>query len=175
MKETNERVLELVLAVYRVTKLFPEGEVLIGQIRETANRILNELILGNQKESIQQIEVLLNYFKIAQAENWIKSINFAILIREYNQLLEEIKLIKNPISQKQVRKIDGLNKRQEKILNYIKNKNFVKLGELCVLFPKSSPRTIRKDLNEMAKRKILFQQGRGRSSIYKINKVYNKA
>jgi hypothetical protein len=176
MKEIKERALGLALAVYRVTNLFPGGEVLIGQIRKTANQLLSESILDNKKESLKQIEIILNYFRIAKAQNWIKSINFVILTREYQQLAEEIKSLESEklVVIKPSEKVNSLNKRQEKILSYVKDKDFVQLKELSVLFPKMSLRTIRKDLNEMAQRKILFQQGRGRSSFYGENKAYNR-
>src|SRR3989344_3644917 len=140
MKDIKQKAVELALAVYGVTNLFPGGEVL-------------------------------NCFRIARAQSWIKSINFVVLTREYQRLAEEIKLLGSEKSAvpKPTAKVNSLNKRQEKILSYVKDKDFVQLKELSVLFPSSSPRTIRKDLNEMAKRKILFQQGRGRSSFYKIN------
>ena len=44
MKELKEKALKLGLAVYRVTKLYPGGEVLIFQTRELANQILSDLV-----------------------------------------------------------------------------------------------------------------------------------
>ena len=66
MEKTKEKALRLGLAVYRVTKLFPEGEVLISQIREAANRVLSDLVLGRSKEAREYAEVILNYLRLAR-------------------------------------------------------------------------------------------------------------
>ncbi len=165
----QEKALDLVLAVYRVTKLFPEGEVLIGQMREKANQILAEVILKRNKGIKKQIKIILAYIDIARDQSWVKDINFIILEKEYNNLL-----VKNNVKKKKdedSEKIDDLNKRQYKILNYIKAREFVKMGELVEFLNGASPRTIRGDLNVMTKKKLLVHQGRGRGSIYKINKA----
>jgi hypothetical protein len=172
-----ERALQLALAIYRLTELFPEGEVLIGQMRQVANQVLAELVLGQQEEAVRQIKVLLSYFQIAQAQKWTKQINFVILTREYKELLNKIDLTKKQVSSGQIQeraKRERLNQRQEKIFEYIKKNNSVKIKELSILFPQLTPRTIRNDLNDMVRRGILFRQGKGRGSFYEINKEIYK-
>lgn len=168
----KQKALQLSLAVYRLTKLFPEGEVLIGQMRQIANQVLAELISGNPKKAITQINILLYYFQIAQAQQWIKQINFVILFREYNKLLNEINQSKAGDHHKKVvsSKDKRLSQRQKRIFEHIKNQKMVRMKNLSTLFPNLTSRTIRNDLNEMINRKLLFRQGRGRSSFYKFNR-----
>jgi len=172
MQELNEKALKLGLAVYRVTKLFPGGEVLIGQMREIANQILSDLVLGQKTKAGREVEIVLRYLQIARAQNWVKNVNFDILIRGYGELLGEINRGKKKQVVKDLKKEkkDSLNERQRAILKYIKESDLVQLKELTVLFPKVTPRTIRNYLNELVKKKLVFQEGRGRSSFYRINK-----
>jgi len=164
----QKRALDLVMAVYRVTKLFPEGEVLIGQIRKTANEILSEIILRRNKEIIKHIQIILNYFEIAKDQKWIKDANFDILIREYNGLLNSIeqgigkkKIVKN-------KTISKLNQRQNTILEKIKNLDKFRLKDLNVLFPNLNSRTLMRDLDQLIENGLMKREGRGRGSYYKI-------
>ena len=166
----REKALQLVLAVYRLTKLFPEGEVLIGQIRQAANQVLTELILGRHKEAIEQIKVLLNYFQIGQVQNWIKKINFVILNREYNKLLDEIEQSshKKKTGLAKMAKIKELSQRQKKILEHIKNFDKFRLGDLNKYFPQTSPRTLSRDLDQLFLKGHLIKKGHGRGAFYRI-------
>lgn len=172
----KQKALQLSLAIYRLTKLFPGGEVLIGQMRQTANQVLAELISDNPKKAITQINILLYYFQISQVQQWIHQLNFVILSKEYNKLLNEINQSKIEDNSKKVifSGIKGLSQRQRRIFEYIKGQEVVRMKNLSSLFPNLTSRTIRNDLNEMIDRKLLFHQGRGRSSFYKFNKEINK-
>jgi len=171
----NKKALELSLAVYRVTKLFPEGEVLVGLMRQIANQVLASLISGQKRQVKEQVEILLSYFQIAGKQNWTKQVNFVILTKEYRVLLSELEQVRlaKPSQKRGSSKIEQskeLNQRQERIVEHIKQKGSVKLKDISVLFPKLSLRTVRKELNEMAQQGILSQQGIGRGSFYKINR-----
>jgi len=48
------------------------------------------------------------------------------------------------------------------------------LGELTILFPKITPRTIRNDLNNMVKKKILVREGDKRTSVYRVDREIDK-
>jgi len=176
MQELNDRALKLGLALYRVTKLFPGGEVLIGQMRSVANEILSDLVLGQKAKAGKKTEIALNYLQVARAQNWVKNVNFDILIRGYGQLLDEINKDKKKQVVKNLKqeKKDSLNERQKAILKYIKEEEAVQLGELTILFPKITPRTIRNDLNNMVKKKILVREGDKRTSVYKIDREIDK-
>ena len=176
MQELNDRALKLGLALYRVTKLFPGGEVLIGQMRSVANEVLSDLVLGQKAKAGKKTEIILNYLQVARAQNWVKNVNFDILIRGYGQLLDEINKDKKKQVVKDLKqeKKDSLNERQKAILKYIKEEESVQLGGLTILFPKITPRTIRNDLNNMVKKKILVREGDKRTSVYKIDREIDK-
>jgi len=164
----DKKALGLVLAVYRVTKLFPEGEVLISQMRETANHILSEVVLRRNKEVVKNIKVLLNYFEIARAQKWIEDINFDILIKEYNDLINNINI--SDIKEKKVKKEknNGLTQRQGKILEKIKNSEKFRLKDLNGYFPNLNPRTLMRDLDFLRNKGYIIREGYGRGSYYKI-------
>jgi len=158
-----KRAVELALAVYRVTNLFPEGEVLIGQIRKAANQIVVKIGLKQIKKALEEIQKILIYFKIAQAQNWVKSINFIVLEKEYQSLAETIKPSLNSGIQKKkdfsskFKNLDlnllknELNDRQKKILKTIPLKKIFKAYELKEIFPNTNIRTLRRDLEGLVK------------------------
>jgi len=169
----NKKALELSLAVYRVTKLFPEGEVLVGLMRQVANQVLASLISGQKRQVKEQVEILLSYFQIAGKQNWTKQVNFVILTKEYRALLNKLEQAE-PSQKKDILKIKQskeLSQRQKKIVEHIKQKGSVKLKDISVLFPKLSLRTIRRELNRMTQQEILSQQGVGRGSFYIIKEA----
>ncbi len=172
MEKLNEKALKLGLAVYRVTKLFPGGEILISQMRGIANEILSDLALSQKAKAGKKVEIVLSYLQIARDQNWIRSVNFDILIRGYNELLREIK---RGNREKQADfskkgKTGNLNERQKKILKYIKKVGQVQLKELSILLPKITSRTIRNDIRELAKKRIILQGGKARNIFYRINR-----
>ena len=164
------------MAVYRVTKIYPGGEVLIYKTREIANGILSDFVLGNKKSAGRKIEIILNYLRIAQDQEWIKQVNFMVLSNGYGELIDELKAkeVKKDKELEDEIKINRLKLEQKRILKYAGNKEKFKFKDIKGLFPEKSPRTIRVYLNEMVRDKILIQKGRGRSSFYQINKAINK-
>lgn len=83
-QELPRRALDLSLAIYRVTAKFPQGEVLVGQMREVANQIAAEVdAMGDEEQIKKNISRLRVYFKIAKSQNWIKKINWSVLEFEY--------------------------------------------------------------------------------------------
>lgn len=91
-KEFHRKIMELTLALYRVTDFFPQGEVLRRQLREKANEIfasVNEYgSMGNPEEEVREmlggIRSIIGLLRIARAMNFAKPINFEILEREYS-------------------------------------------------------------------------------------------
>jgi predicted HTH transcriptional regulator len=173
----EKKALELALAIYRVTKLFPEGEVLINQTRKTANQILAE-ILTQSKKLNGRIETLIGYLEIAKNQNWIEDINFDILIKEYHNLLinlkkekprEENKNSANPAIQEKI----ILNSRQRKILDKNKDNHKFRINDLIKDFP-INIRTLRRDLDQLVLKGYLKKKGKGRSTFYIIKSLKKK-
>ncbi|MCD6232783.1 DeoR family transcriptional regulator [bacterium] len=101
----KDYLVKLTLAVYRVTKVFPEKEPLKFLIREKACQILSSAILfqasnpvsleERQREEIKRqllnsLEAIDSFFKVAMSQDWLKQQNFFVLRKEYNSLRDSI-------------------------------------------------------------------------------------
>jgi DNA-binding transcriptional ArsR family regulator len=180
LKDEKERYLRLTLALYRVVDLFPEGDVLRQQIRKKANKVLADLIWSNPhprvKEVCEGIASLNDLFSQAEAQNFIDPRNFQVLKREYQKIAENMQensqqpeteqLIEDdPIFE--ISKESGMN-RKKKILNFLKSKQRIRVGELVASFPDVSRRTLIRDLDELYKGGIIIRTGDGRGANYTI-------
>ncbi|MFA5080086.1 MAG: HTH domain-containing protein [Candidatus Paceibacterota bacterium] len=94
---TEERIAKLTSAVYKVTDLFPEKEPLKFVIRRESLDVLSSYVVlvsksafeqreKSVKKAISSLKVLINYFDLAELQNWIDSKNFSILKKEYSDL-----------------------------------------------------------------------------------------
>lgn len=88
-QELPRRALDLSLAIYRVTARFPQGEVLVGQMRELGNEIAGDIAAENFLAAQNKIGRLKIYFAVAKAQNWVRPINWSILDFEYHRLRQE--------------------------------------------------------------------------------------
>ena len=90
-KDFSERVLELTLALYRVTDAFPAEEILKKQLREKANLFLAGVIecrYADQGakvfyEALARVKTINGYLKIARVGGMARIINILVLEREY--------------------------------------------------------------------------------------------
>jgi predicted HTH transcriptional regulator len=64
-------------------------------------------------------------------------------------------------------KILGLNERQTRILKVVKEKGIVTSKDLQILVPDVSSRTLRRDMDVLAKEKYISQKGSTKSTFYK--------
>jgi hypothetical protein len=108
LSDLQKRTFELVMAIYRLTKLFPENEILANQIKELANEITADILVAGAGGGIigagigLKIERLVVFFQIAKEQNWTNSENFAALIKHYRWLkfyLRDYKEIASPFFQ----------------------------------------------------------------------------
>lgn len=110
-----EHLLKLSSAVYRVTELFPETEPLKFQIRESANKILADLLLNQpitggvgrigypqvsgersdladlllnktDESNSRQISEIFGLFDLVREKNWVDPRNFLVLKQEYDKI-----------------------------------------------------------------------------------------
>ena len=94
--QVNHHLLELTLALYRVTNLFPSTEVLKCQIREKANEIFEDVAECGEdrtfaKDAVRilgKIETIKGYLKIAVAMRFVLPMNLMVLEREYNHIAD---------------------------------------------------------------------------------------
>ncbi len=191
MKISNkDDIIKLTLVVYQITDFFPKNEPLRGQIRQKANALLADFICLNpqEKEKLRierEIEALLAYFSVAEEQNWLNRKNFAILIREYKKMRDDIKNIPSKTGLRTSKTSSEIEKlkssmekplkitrasltpaaRQKKIVQLSKNKGEVSLSELRQLFSQVCPRTLRRDLRTLVGRGILEKERQGKENI----------
>jgi hypothetical protein len=113
---TEENIIKLTNALYKVTDLFPKEEPLKFAIRKEAldvmffsNLIKGKSLSSTQKEKEQyldkvlaKIELVKTYFNIAKDQEWVVERNFEVLEREYEVLKDSLNL--NVIKEKEVKK-----------------------------------------------------------------------
>lgn len=87
-----QRALELALAIYRLTDRLPKNEVMKGQLRKVSNELVGDLMMDNLNQFHKKIKLLLIYFKISKAQNWVRDINWLILENEYQKLDHQVSL-----------------------------------------------------------------------------------
>jgi len=113
---TEENIIKLTNALYKVTDLFPKEDPLKFAIRKEgldvmffANLVKGKSLASTPKEKEQyldkvvgKIELIKTYFSIAKEQEWVAERNFEILEREYGVLKDSLSL--NVIREKEVRK-----------------------------------------------------------------------
>ena len=104
-----QKALDLALAVYRLTIQLPKNEVMIGQLRKLSNELIGDLMMGNFVKYQKKTELLLLYFKISRAQNWVRDINWLILENEYKKLSRQVILFEKAGEEAQT--INGKKKR----------------------------------------------------------------
>jgi hypothetical protein len=97
-KEMRSRVVEMALAVYRVTDFFPQSEALRNSLREKANEIVEGIVERGFESDfsrdtallIQKVQTLLQYLALARNMRFMRSVNFTVLEREYRAVQEAL-------------------------------------------------------------------------------------
>ena len=191
LENFQRRGFELCLAIYRVTRLFPEKEVLIGQLREVSARIIILLAHEQIRDTILKVEELKIYLGVAREQNWLKPINFDLLKNAYEALREALtsqfkmdeekdkggvkkEVIINPplISKKEPDSdfifLDAIN-RQKKIIDYFQKNKQARAADLLNIAGNVSGRTIRNDLAELIKKGLIRKMGNNRTTYYILN------
>ena len=173
--------IRLAFAVYRVTELFPENEPLRLRVRESANKILADLILISTENPVasfkeknilsdrilKEIEVLEQYFGQSQEKNWVKPVNFLILRREYDKI-KKLAAGYNQAKREEKKPELEISPRKKKILEILRKKGKLQVGELQGFFPGISKRTLRRDLEDLLRRKLIKRVGEWSQVFYKI-------
>lgn len=153
----KEHFLKLTLAVYKVTELFPEeGESLKAQIRESADRVLADLIYS--ENGSRHIGKLKEFLGLAKEKNWVDSRNFLVLEKEYGKIRQLSKPEKAIVN----------NQRQGKILGILRSNRRIKVGDLLQTFPQVSRRTLIRDLEELFHSGMVARRGNGRGIEYSV-------
>lgn len=184
------RAFDICLAIYRVTKLFPEGEVLSGQLRETSSNIAVLLATKQISDTILlNIETVKIYLEIGKHQGWLNPLNFDLLIRAYCELTKAVektelagesgkkKIIGTPPPLKTLIKPkfkDGwsndekasVQKRHELIVDYLKTNSPAKTADIVRFLGNVVDRTVRMDLKILINKKIVKKSGMNKTAMY---------
>jgi hypothetical protein len=189
----KRRAFELCLAVYRVTSLFPKGEVLIGQMRQCSSKIVVFLAAGKIRDTILNIEEIKIYLEIAKNQKWLAPINFDLLISAYSLLADSLgrpstesekrgeKKVMTPPPEQKLALIEGKKEKEEryifreseirleKIIAYFNKNKEASVTQLLTILGKISERTVRNDLAVLIGRNVIKKTGNKRSVRYFLN------
>jgi DNA-binding transcriptional ArsR family regulator len=189
----KRNLINMTLALYRVTEFFPRGETLKWVLRDKANEVLAGAILifsknpvkliaeeKNEisKEVLKNLEIIDGYFEIAREQNWVDKKNFFVLGKEYNILRKELENVKiedkkgeigtkkERLSYSKDREIS--NERAKKILEILRDKEKAQVWEFKNIFPEVTKRTLRRDFEYLLSQGLVERIGEGKYTFYKI-------
>lgn len=191
LENFKRRAFELCLAVYRVTNLFPRGEALGHQLRQSSSKIVVLLATGRIYDTILKTEEIKIYLEIAKNQKWLAPINFDLLKSAYSKMIDGLpqegmnekrgeKIIATPLSElssaspkikkeKEERFIFGeAQHRQEMIVDYFNKNREAKLADLLNVLGSISERTVRNDLSVLINRNFIKKVGGRKDARYLI-------
>jgi len=173
----KDYLIQLTQNLYKITLLFPKKEPLRYKMRELADDIL-----ANQTE--KDLEILDSYFEVAKAQNWVSSSEILAIQEEYANLREELKKVEPERKQEEAKenepkKIEdgplqdstpeersGVNERQEKILDFLRENGRVQVWQVKQILPEVSKRTLRRDFEYMLNQGIVERIGERNETYY---------
>ena len=182
--------IKLTTNLYRLTILFPKKEPLRYKIRELADNILANCILIFKKEPSQSkklileikeyVDVLDSYLELAKSQNWVSPFDVLEIQKEYANLIGELNrseesktrvLIPETVNRVVVveeESIQGKEDRQDKILEFLRQRGRAQVGELQQILPDISKRTLRRDFEFLLKQGIVERIGEQSSTFYQL-------
>ena len=175
-----EESLRLASATYKLTRSFPEGEVLIFQIRRSANKLVEDLTLEKKIRASQRARIILYFLELAKNQGWAEEINFIIIMKKYKTLFEQIDSLKKPIkksspkeekpikpeNKKALNKKEDLTERQSQVIKVMNKVKSASIRDLDKKLSGLSRRTIIRELSELCEKGFLKKIGKGRSCYY---------
>lgn len=192
----EDKFIKLTSAVYRLLDFFPEGEPLKNRAKDKALAITEGLVslktclpAGRDKvasQLLEDIEILLNYLKLAKSFGWIDGINFLIISKEYENIKKQIyperqmekivfKEVNPPVNVvAQTQEVTLLadeflvSERQKKILQILNEKGKAQVSDFKVVLGNITKRTIRRDLDELLKNSKIIRTGEWNQVFYEI-------
>jgi hypothetical protein len=135
---TEENIIKLTNALYKVTDLFPKEEPLKFAIRKEgldvmffSNLVKGKSLSSTPKEKEQyldkvlsKIELIKTYFSIAKEQEWVAERNFEVLEREYEVLKDSLGL--SVIKDKEVKKPLSVEIQKEESVTVFANMGNIK-------------------------------------------------
>jgi len=170
---------QLTSNLYRLTLLFPKKDPLRYKMRGVADEVLANLVSLPHSNSTKSknlvsrikkdLEVLDSFFGVAKNQNWVKTADILGVQEEYSKIKEEIERFEESGKVISIPEKESLiNERQQKILDILKEKKKIQIGELVEVFPEVSKRTLIRDLEDLMYRAFVLREGSGRGVSYSI-------
>jgi len=197
-EKLSQRYRKLVSIIWQISQNQPE--VLREKIQFFLSEFLSNLAFNKFNQAIFCLEGLDEFLYLSTSSGKLRMINYEILRGEIEKLKEEIRekerLFKQEVEELDLREvflplkerkneeeiekkrtpslsIGGLNARQLKILEIIKERKKVKSLDLFEIFPQVSQKTLRADLKALLERGLLFKQGTNRNLWYLLNPKFS--
>ena len=181
--DSLKQAIKLTLALYRVTDCFPQDEVLKQALRKQGLKIVKLVMTfsGNKEKILKNLKAMQAYLQIAKNRKVTKVINLEVLQREYHRLVEYYLSEMKPAGEMQQRAVNfssektkqehspkkkEINERQKTILEYLKQKQQARVGDLQNIFKNISAKTIQRDLQDLVVRNVLSKDGDKRWTTY---------
>ena len=184
---SKEKILNFVLAIYRITDKFPKEEPLKNVIRKNALEMIEEYFLFLNKPTINnsgnnpifaKLETLDHLFILAEKQNWLNPKNFAILRKEIQSIKEEFKNrnqnkvkseIKDNLEKRTLKLNSNREQRCQKILEVLGKEGKIKVSDIQKYFPQITKRTLRRDLRYLFQTRQILRIGDRINTYYILN------
>ena len=157
-KEESKKVIEKIIAYLDLLKSFhylhdKNFDLLIAEYQELSEEIMNKIASLNEKSSGKAISL----DGVSTKENLIKQ------KEQQNRVSSQNKLIQDKISP-----------RQKRIINFLQQREKTAVGEILMLLPQVSRRTLYRDLDGLAQEGIIKKEqsrdGRRKIILYRLSK-----
>ena len=197
----KEILIQLTADLYRLTLLFPKKEPLRYKIRELADDILAGFLrITNQREYtnrelveeiaplliLKDLEVLEAFFAVAKEQNWVSSENLLNISKRYASLKDKLEgstksqqeTVFETITAEAVGDFSGSAKnirRQDRILEILKQKGRAQVWEFKEIFPEVSKRTLRRDFERLLGQGLVERIGERNQTYYRSKSIVETA
>lgn len=165
--------------LYRLTALFPKKEPLRYKIREAGSDVLASFVSSRLTLVSENLMVLQALLEVAKNQNWVSPSEILNIQAEYSKLEEapETGFLQNNNEEESENKssfaqntspVNGQDSRQEKIVQFLKEKGQAQVWQLKQVFPNISKRTLRRDFEDLLKQGLVERIGERNNTYYKI-------
>jgi len=182
----DENFLKTINAVYMLAEYFPETDPLTIKIKEKVLNISESFIVEGLSGKVEkEVEVLLNYLAMAKKIGWINAMNYLIICKGFEDIkpvgaetpktsVAEVKAELEPLPQPVLNKLppkqkSDLTARQQKIVEFLKQKERAQVADLLQVLPNVTKRTIRRDLDELLEMGQIVRTGNFNQVSYQMS------
>lgn len=189
----KDYLVELTSKIYRLTLSFPKKEPLRYKIREAADEILKNLIIGqaSKEEELsldvsKNINVLMAFLEVAKWQNWASYFNILEVSKEYDRIINNLKKEAEVLEAEETKQefipfietekavVKQLDPRKEKILEILKEKGTAQVWEIKKILTDVSKRTLRRDFEKLLKEGFIERMGERNNTFYKLKEELSK-